>query len=1034
MVKSRSVQRRENEMGQTSSQPEPQQIDRESATMAEGGKGKEKKSKSKKGKKKNTVEQLRLDEEQESARALMQLAQGSVEHSRAPFYENNPQTLAQSQAEDSQHEYEPDMTSQEIIAHTSQEYSSDGRSKKKGKKGKKKRAREEVVEALDNLEVNSVKGLARSQLSASPLQGSRASPANVDIGRRRSLQALDDSSTGDEVEEYQELSQLQQTAKDPTQSSAPLPEGPLEEAQANNPRLPEYSAPQIVRGIDEAAAAKPEPRRKQKEAAGISTDATDVTDATQSWVDQVADSQPLLQDGKGPCACSPDSACFELTFLDRAGSADIVGQMQGPDSLIDPVLHSMNTQSPSRATVNTLDFGAVRGDAKRRGSNRARKRRRLDELNNVAADQGDGDEEIPYYSPYATHERRGGPSDHTLVGRDMADQQVPPEIGSSFAAEPAMNGRAELNYTDMTDHQQHPLGYETANRFQQNNGHESHASTRIAKPKRINKDHFGPSEVAKLEAFRDSYCEANNKTTRQFNEIIQSNIRGNPQAVALFSDIQDLFPTHRRSYVQRFCRRKFHNFSARGTWTPEEDEMLRRAVSEKGTSWKIVGEMIDRFPEDCRDRYRNYLANAEHRNREQWTEAEILNLAGAIVDCVETMRIERHRQKQEKYGFDVPMSDGDEQDGADTKLINWQAVSDRMGAYGGGRSRLQCSFKWNKLKDRDRRRYIRDIREPTQGLNALQAPNDNHTTFGGWRMKQASKRVTKMLPGDRYDLLRAILQCGAPSEGNIPWKSIGEDWWQRRWSTTERKAGWLMMKRELPGYEGMDYRDMVYKLLTPLLQQGIDERWDPTEDGQNRKRPQQHQKKKKASPETKKKSSKGRAQPRRRAEEANMIGRDPKFGLKSSEYVNDSDDAAAADDDYASTMPTTCPPAPHPANLNSDFEDNTAPQNLNHFDPLLTPNRGRHPSARRHRGGSATNSNDDVVVAGGEVEEEGRERSVHSPNSLFDDGDEDEDKERGDIPGPGPGAGVKDETVLPDEGVSRELAGKVLALQEHLQG
>ena len=116
-------------------------------------------------------------------------------------------------------------------------------------------------------------------------------------------------------------------------------------------------------------------------------------------------------------------------------------------------------------------------------------------------------------------------------------------------------------------------------------------------------------------------------------------------------------------------------------------------MAEKGTSWKVVGEMIERFPEDCRDRWRNYLIH-ENRITDNWTEAEVLNLASPISDCVQSMKIERRQRKEASYGPHVPYSDDElDEDHAPLKLLNWQAVSERMGAHGGSRSRLQCSTK-----------------------------------------------------------------------------------------------------------------------------------------------------------------------------------------------------------------------------------------------------------------------------------------------------------------------------------------------------
>ncbi|KAL9100440.1 MAG: hypothetical protein Q9163_004185 [Psora crenata] len=973
MVRSRSPPPLENVMGQTSSQLGPPEGEGCGATMAETRKSKEKRSKTKKSKRKSAVEQLRLDEEQESARALMQLAQGSVEHTRAPYYENNQQASIHPESDSSQHLYGPEMTSQEIIARMSQDYSSDGKAKKKGKKERKKRARKEVIEALDGLEVNRTTEVPpQEQLDLPPGQGNDASPIDMGLSRPRSLQALDDSSTGDEVDEYQELNQLPQTAKDAIQTSKHPSRNPLENSEDNFLGLPEYSTSQRLRGIDEATARVRISKHKRKRAGGGSTNATDAADRTRLSVTQPADLHLPQKSGKD--------------------FADLIWQMQDSEMLIDPVLHSMNPQPPSAERPDTQGTGAEPALIDRLNSTKPRKRRRVDELlEDVSADRA-GDEEVPYYSPYASHEHLGGSQDLALLDRDNAHQQGFPGLDSTFIAEPDRNGQVNLNNSDLTNHQ---YGYQATGGADVNweNGNRGDARS-SRKPKTSNnKDHFGPAELMKLEAFRDSYCEANNKTHREFNEIIQSKIRGKPQAVQLFKQLQELFPMHRHSYIQRFCRRKFHNFSARGTWTPEEDDMLRQAVAERGTAWKAVGEMIDRFPEDCRDRYRNYLANAGHRNREQWTEGEILNLAGAILDCMQMMKAERYRQKQEKYGYGVPMSDDEEeQDKADMKLVNWQAVSDRMGAYGGGRSRLQCSLKWGKIKETEQRRYLREAKESRQGLDAFQTPNDNFTKSGGWRMRQASKKVRNMLPADRYDLLHTILQCGAPTEGNIPWRSMGEEWWQQRWTTTERKAGWLMMKKELPGSEDMNYRDVVYTLLTPLMQQDLSQRWDLTGYDPRKRLETRRKKKKKKTPNSdatapKRKNNNNN----RRAEEAIMRRQEKDLarGLKSREFVHDSSEEEDDDEDEEEEEHRDDPSRTRRAGEARLAPAMDGPSDYSCFDPQLTPGR-KWPSSRRGEAGAGDNT-----------------ETVRSGNSMLYNGAQ----------------------HVPDADLSAELAGKVLALQ-----
>lgn len=343
---------------------------------------------------------------------------------------------------------------------------------------------------------------------------------------------------------------------------------------------------------------------------------------------------------------------------------------------------------------------------------------------------------------------------------------------------------------------------------------------------------FTEHEMSKLDTLRDTYCEEQGIDQWKFNESIHAPVRGNSEVVELWNSIHELFPYRTRMSVSRFCRRRYHNFSARGVWTQSEDESLRMAVAEKGTSWKAVGALINRFPEDCRDRYRNYHVNAANRNREQWTEAEVKNLCWAVYDCMLAKREERRRAKQEEYaGRDMPESEPEDsdQDIAEMKLINWQAVSDRMGESGGARSRLQCSFKWGKLKNAERDQYLREVRAVVKGQKKTERRKKTK-----WRHQRSVKKLENMKPGDRHDFLQALLTCDVEQEENIHWRLLGDEKFRARWSTRDKKVAWDMMKKEVPGSANSDYRDVARHLLAGLEEEEGDrlqERWDPDVDG-----------------------------------------------------------------------------------------------------------------------------------------------------------------------------------------------------------
>ncbi|OTA86903.1 hypothetical protein M434DRAFT_40409, partial [Hypoxylon sp. CO27-5] len=142
-------------------------------------------------------------------------------------------------------------------------------------------------------------------------------------------------------------------------------------------------------------------------------------------------------------------------------------------------------------------------------------------------------------------------------------------------------------------------------------------------------------------------------------------------------------PNRGRQKVINQCRRKFHNFVARGTWTPEQQEELKKMYELHGNSFAVIGKLINRHPEDVRDRVRNYVVCGDNRRVQPWTFEEEDKLRSIITEAFEAIRAQRQKT-------------GDESQEPEEDLIDWQMVSERMDRT---RSRLQCIQKW-KLMNR----------------------------------------------------------------------------------------------------------------------------------------------------------------------------------------------------------------------------------------------------------------------------------------------------------------------------------------------
>ena len=435
----------------------------------------------------------------------------------------------------------------------------------------------------------------------------------------------------------------------------------------------------------------------------------------------------------------------------------------------------------------------------------------------------------PYYRPHTTVQNEENMLDTVLPGLEDLQRRASRELGT-----PSMEDIAYRSLEFLSD------GPSRDQIAQQNQNSSSSKVKGTVRSKRnaagearmgSQGDHFGnrgpytPVEAAKLDRFRDVYCEANNMSVGQFNNHIQSSMRGNPAATEIFNEIHELLPYRPHVSLQKFCRRRYHNFQ-RGAWSAGEDKVLKQAAAEKGNNWKAVGDIVGRMAEDCRDRYRNYIHNSENRNREQWTHEEVHLFCDAILDCMRATKEDRRQTRIEKYGEDAPHSDSDsDQEEQDMKLVNWQAVSDRMG---GTRSRLQCSFKWSQLKTKQRKEMLQRHRDERE------FDERRHKTKNPWRARRASAKVANMKTGDQYALLRALADCRAPGEGNIPWKSIGDDGVRAMWNSTDKKTAWSKFKLHVPGAATMDYHDVANELISRILASGgagVDERWDPAVHG-----------------------------------------------------------------------------------------------------------------------------------------------------------------------------------------------------------
>ena len=439
----------------------------------------------------------------------------------------------------------------------------------------------------------------------------------------------------------------------------------------------------------------------------------------------------------------------------------------------------------------------------------------------------------PYVSPYPTVE----------AVSDGGHQSPPRQHQATQRADGLFSSRVSAPLQRPSSRQNAPPDH--GNRSENNRPHSAQRNStenvrraeRSPSPACTQRGPYSQREITKLEDFRDEYLIAEDMDGYQFNEMIHARMKGNPKVYELWAELRSLLPNRDGKQLTKMCRRRFHNFHARGVWTAEEDEMLATAVEELGKAWKAVGERIERHPEDCRDRYRNYIVNADKRNHERWTDAEVQNLAVAIDQCLHVTRHDRKVQKAFRHeGRTMPDSeDESEQERQAQSLVNWQAVSDLMGHKGGGRSRLQCSMKWAQLKQAMRKMYLGEARQARHDPSTSQldsTPKKGHGS-SGWRLRRGIRRSGNMKMGDKQDLLLALSTCSAVEEQNIPWRTLGNKEFNQTWTSHDKRGAWLKLRANVPTADEEDYHEVANRLYTANMMttgEGLEDRWDPAKD------------------------------------------------------------------------------------------------------------------------------------------------------------------------------------------------------------
>ncbi|KAI9147662.1 RNA polymerase I termination factor [Paramyrothecium foliicola] len=322
---------------------------------------------------------------------------------------------------------------------------------------------------------------------------------------------------------------------------------------------------------------------------------------------------------------------------------------------------------------------------------------------------------------------------------------------------------------------------------------------------------FSDQELARIRKAVESFRVENDLEQHTVNEMIQApggTTAGDTHAqlwVRIFAEC----PDRHRQKVINITRKKFHNFVARGTWTTDQDTELSDLIRVHGTKWSKIAAIINRHPEDVRDRYRNYVVCGDNQKKDAWDEDEEARLTQFVIEAMQMI----DNMRQEQPNRELLQRPYEE-------LIDWQEISEKMGRT---RSRLQCITKWKSLNIK------------THGKDKLVSKDpESNITF---RVEKARRQIAAMDDAEKYRLVLAIRDTAAVKESKIPWQRLCDKGFRSKWHRYTQVLLWKRLKQAIPGWETKSVLDCAQALVEYYNQNGelpdvVDGTYDAAEEMQ----------------------------------------------------------------------------------------------------------------------------------------------------------------------------------------------------------
>ncbi|KAG5998587.1 hypothetical protein E4U52_007080 [Claviceps spartinae] len=305
---------------------------------------------------------------------------------------------------------------------------------------------------------------------------------------------------------------------------------------------------------------------------------------------------------------------------------------------------------------------------------------------------------------------------------------------------------------------------------------------------------FSDAELARISRAVETFRADNDLSKSEVNELIHA--PGGTTAgefnAQLWNRIFAECPDRHRQKVINITRKKFHNFVARGTWTPEQDAELAALIQAHGTKWSKIGSQINRHPEDLRDRYRNYIVCGANQRKDAWDEGEEARLTQYIMESmqvIDELRVNEPTRAILQKSYE--------------ELIDWQDISERMDRT---RSRLQCITKWKSLNFR------------TNGKDKLVSTQpDSQISF---RLEKARRQIATMPAEERFRLVTAVQATAVGTDVKIPWHRLVDKPFRVQWHRYTQMLLWRRLKATVPNNAKVSVRDAAQYLVGQYNQTG----------------------------------------------------------------------------------------------------------------------------------------------------------------------------------------------------------------------